>query len=622
MPQALVFLTIFYRIAKQSIKQDKIMANTNIDVNKQSVVDFLKSGKEHPFVIPEYQRPYAWGDDEITTLFDDLWDFSIERTKQGGAKTYFLGSIVSFENENEEREIIDGQQRITSLFLLLRAVYSKLENEENKSDEVLNFISKINPALWLENELTGKVDKSKILLRSDVATDQGNEILRSILEKGETQKGAKDNYSKNYNRFVELYAQKAADNTFHMFQFINALLNYSILLPITADNQDTALTIFSTLNNRGLPLSDADIFKSIIYKQLDVQEKKEFATMWKELEADAANYGETIQSLFYYQMFIMRAKEDDEKTTTPGVRKYFMAKDKHRLNVHVLAELEDNLKLWKVVKGHEVLDGENWSKNFNILKILDCLSSYTNEFWKYPVLIFYKTHKDKPEFENVFEKFLGKLCALLITRYLEAPSISAVKGDIMKLNAQITKSITPSFPAGFKNKIENAATNQYFISPHRNLVRMLLKVLAYDNAEQKELLPDKWEIEHIFPQKWDTSYFTISEEEANTKLEQLGNKIPLEKPINIKASNNYFAKKKVQYLSSKIAIAHDLGKSPSDSWLIDDIEKRNEQLSIQLTRIIDNWISNYNSLADAPKKPAPTAEQAEMIRQLKEAGLI
>ena len=55
-----------------------------------------------------------------------------------------------------------------------------------------------------------------------------------------------------------------------VYQFIYALLNQAILLPITADTQDTALTIFSTLNDRGLPLSDADIFKAKIYNQLSV----------------------------------------------------------------------------------------------------------------------------------------------------------------------------------------------------------------------------------------------------------------------------------------------------------------------------------------------------------------
>lgn len=598
------------------------MAN-NIEVNKQSVVDLLRSGKKHPFVIPEYQRPYAWGDDEITTLFDDLWEFSIERTKPGGPETYFLGSIVSFENANGEKEIIDGQQRITSLFLLLRAVYSKLEKEENKTAEVLNFITKIKPALWMEDELTGQVDKSKILLRSDVATDHGNEILRSILEKGETLKGAKDNYSHNYNKFIELYEQKAVDNGLHMFQFINALLNYAILLPITADNQDTALTIFSTLNNRGLPLSDADIFKSIIYKQLDAQGKKDFALKWKELESEAATYGESIQSLFYYQMFVMRAEDGDDNSTTPGVRKYFMEKGKNRLTVQVLDQLEENLNLWKVVKGREELPDEAWSSNFDILKLLDCLSSYTNEYWKYPVLIFYKKHKHNPQFEVLFEKFLGKLCAMLMTRYLEYPSVAAVKVEVLKLNAQIVRSITPTFAAGFKSEIDDPHANPFFINPHRNLVRMLLKVIAYSNPNQRALLPEKWEIEHIFPQKWDTSFFDISAEDAAVKLEQLGNKLPLEKPMNIRASNNYFARKKAQYQASSIAIVKDLALASTDNWTLADIDARNAQLSSLLSKIIDRWITDFVQVnAPEPSKPVPTAEQAEMIRQLKAAGLI
>ena len=143
------------------------MATANINVNKQNVLQLLTSGQEIPFVIPEYQRPYSWSDDEIITLFEDLWEFSIERTHSDGAKNYFLGCVVSYE-ENGERQIIDGQQRITSLFLLLRAVFSMLEKEDNKTDEVNNFIQKIKPALWKENEMTGKEDRSKILLRSEV----------------------------------------------------------------------------------------------------------------------------------------------------------------------------------------------------------------------------------------------------------------------------------------------------------------------------------------------------------------------------------------------------------------------------------------------------------------------
>lgn len=598
------------------------MATTNIDVNKQNVVDLLKSGKDHPFIIPEYQRPYAWSDDEIITLFDDLWEFSIERTTSESSKTYFLGSIVSFENDQGEKEIIDGQQRITSLFLLLRAVYTKLESEENKTKEINNFISKIQPALWLEDELTGEVDKTKTLLRSEVATDQGNEILRRILETCQTEKDAKDNYSHNFNKFVELYENKAVDNAMHMFQFINALLNYSILLPISADNQDTALTIFSTLNNRGLPLSDADIFKSLIYKKLTAGEKKSFAHKWKELEAEASKHGETIQSLFNYHMFYLRACDGDVKTTTSGVRKYFTEKGKNRLKPEIIDTLADSLNLWKVIRSGEILANESWSENKDILKVLDILVAYNNEFWKYPTIIYYNQHKDDPEFEGLFLKFLRKLCVLLVTRYLESPSISAVKGTVLKLNAAIIKTPEPEFVAGFKADTSEEDAMSLIVTPPRTMVRMLLKILAYDNQNQSELLPDKWEIEHIFPQKWDTSFFTLDSDETNKTLEHIGNKIPLEKPMNIRASNNYFDRKKEQYSKSAIAITQDFGKSNRVNWIPTDIKLRDKEITDQLTSLFAKWVDEYEPTPVPGVKPVPTPEQLEQIRQLRELGFI
>lgn len=606
------------------------MATANINVNKQNVLQLLTSGQEIPFVIPEYQRPYSWSDDEIITLFEDLWEFSIERTHSDGAKNYFLGCVVSYE-ENGERQIIDGQQRITSLFLLLRAVFSMLEKEENKTDEVNNFIQKIKPALWKENEMTGKEDRSKILLRSEVVTDSGNLILRNILESGEADKNAKDNYSKNHNKFKELYIQKSQSSPNQIYHFVLALLNYSILLPITADDQETALTIFNTLNNRGLPLSDADIFKSYIYKKLDDTGKKAFINKWKKLETDAEKVNESIQSLFYYNMFYMRAKEKDDKSTTPGVRKYYLDKNKNRLTPEVIDDLTVNLQLWKVINGREAADGEEWSQNMDIRKILDCLSSYTNEFWKYPVSIFFMEHKDKTNFEEIFLKFLRKLYVMLLTRYLEVPTINAVKVDILKLNVQIINNSHPEFYAGFEEKkledeyavnAEKARTDKLIIAPHKNMVRMLLKVLAYQEDTQTDLLPGYWEIEHIFPQTWDSKYYTLNEEEANEKLEHLGNKLPLEKKLNISASNNYFAKKKDRYKDSKIAIIKKLGDSTLDEWNLTNIDTNDTKVCEIIKDLLKAWVDEYEGKEDSPKTPEATPEELAMIKMLKEKGLI
>lgn len=599
------------------------MATANIDVNKQTVLELLESGQKIPFVIPEYQRPYSWSDDEITTLFDDLWEFSIERTHTENAN-YFLGCIVSYE-EKGERQIIDGQQRITSLFLLLRAVFSMLEKEENKTREVQHFITKIKPALWKQNEMTGEEDRNKILLRSEVVSDYGNKILRNILETGEADIKNKDNYSKNYNKFIELYSEKSKSSPNQIYHFVLALLNYSILLPIIADNQETALTIFNTLNNRGLPLSDADIFKSYIYKKLDNIGKQSFIQKWKKLEEDSERINESIQSLFYYHMFYLRAKEKDEKTTTPGVRKYYLDKNHDRLSVDVIDKLAENLHLWEVINSREPLDSEPWSQNMDICKILDCLSSYTNEFWKYPVSIFYMEHRDKEGFEAMFLKFLRKLYVMLLTRYLESPTINAVKSDILKLDVKIINDIHPDFYAGFEEKkfddeyaksAEKTRTDNLIIAPHKNVVRMILKLLAYEEKSQKELLPTYWEIEHIFPQTWDSKYYTLDIKEANEKLEHIGNKLPLEKKLNISASNNYFIRKKDRYKQSLISISNKLGNSTLEEWKFDDISSRDHEICSQVKNLFKQWVEDY----DNPKQEL-TEEQLEMIEKLRDQGV-
>ncbi|WP_251937750.1 DUF262 domain-containing protein [Streptococcus sp. Marseille-Q0941] len=554
---------------------------TTIEVNKQTVKELLGSGKNKKFAIPEYQRPYAWTTDQIQTLFDDLVEYTSGEEKDS---TYFLGTIVAYENDENEQEIIDGQQRITSLFLLLRALYSKLSSM-SETLQSKNFMRQIEAAMWEQDELTAEVDFEKVLIVSRVVGEEENNIFTNILVTGETEKGRKDTYSENYKLFVELIEDYASKEPELFYWFIQNVLNRAILLPITADSQDTALTIFSTLNDRGLALSDADIFKAKIYNYIDNSQKKDFIEEWKLIDESASNANESIQKLFYYYMFYLRAKENDRNTTTPGIRKYYSQNQFEKLyQSDLLTNLRLLVGLWTVINNRIVVEGENWSENKEILKVLDSLSSYPNEFWKYPVVIYYLRYKNSENFESDFLNFLRNLFAVLSARYVVTPTINAVKRSILNLNASVYQSKTPKFDFSlvdeeeFKEKVKNA---------HRNTVRMLLKVLAYQ--KQEELLPEKWEIEHILPQKWQNSFFPDnSEREVRDLIEHIGNKIPFEKKLNIIASNGYFAKKKESYQKSSITLVQDLAKDKSD-WKLDEIRERDIRIADELINLLSSW---------------------------------
>lgn len=595
---------------------------TTIQVHKKTVSELLESGKSKLFVIPEYQRPYAWTEEEVETLFEDLWEFAVTTGGTERESSYFLGSVVSYENNNEQ-EIIDGQQRITSLFLLLRTIYTKLTSTppSERTPEAENFIRKIEPTIWKTNKLTGTVDYSGILLTSRVINNEGNEILRKILETGKADENAKDNYSKNYRHLQKLLDKHSTENPLMVYEFIYALLNQAILLPITADSQDTALTIFSTLNNRGLPLSDADIFKAKIYNHLEKDEKKDFIECWKDLDEQANSANESIQQLFYYNMFYLRALEGDIKTTTPGVRKYYLDSNSKRLyKPEILDNLFIILNLWKVVNKREKIENEAWSKNPKIRQSLDILSSYPNEFWKYPVVVYYVCHRKKEDFEVKFGLFLNKLIRELLTKYLLIPTINAVKQDILKLNFAIVASDTPTFD--FKN-IDASQLETHIHSPNRNVLRMLLKIYAYEN--QDILLPEHWEIEHIFPRKWQTNYFpddSIPESVIREKIEHIGNKTPFEKKLNIVAGNGYFGKKKKEYAKSEIAVTKAIGTSTEiTDWNMESITKRDIRVSDTIISILKKWnnayLNQYEQFVNEPSK-----EDRERIKKYKENGWI
>ena len=580
---------------------------TTIEVNKSSIKELLMTGTKEKFLIPEYQRPYAWTDDQVLTLFEDL----VEYTNNQNESSYFLGCIVSFSNENKEQEIIDGQQRITTLFLLLRAIHRKLQKMSD-SKEKDNFIRQIEPAIWKIDELTSVADYSSVLIESKVLEVEYNQILENILKTGEVEDKSKDRYSLNYKLLIKLLDEYANNEPLNFYRLTNNVLNKTIVLPIKADTQETALTIFSTLNDRGLPLSDADIFKAKIYNKLNEENKAKFVVEWKNLTLRSETAAESIQKLFYYYMFYLRAMDNDKKTTTPGLRKYFAEDSFSRLfEDNLVQNLRDILEFWEVVNCREAKESK-WTTNFSILSILDILSSYPNEFWKYPVIIYYLENKNSENFEELFLTFLRKLFVNLFKVYIVSPTINSVKTSILNLNSSILHDEVLNFE--FRNVTEDELKNG-IKHLHRNAVRMLLKLLAYNTEEQNELLPYNWEIEHILPLKWQPSYFNSNEDEVNELIETIGNKIPFEKRLNIIASNGYFSKKQEQYVKSNIAIAKAMSNSNIKDWKLEEIRERN-------IRIIDEVIDTFNSWdSSVSDNNVLSNEEIEAIKLIKNKGL-
>jgi hypothetical protein len=547
----------------------------DLHVSKKNLSKLFSEMQGRKFIIPDFQRPYKWNIEKCETLWNDIENFALTEAKEGN--DYFLGTIVTYINEAKNQEIIDGQQRLTSFFLLLRAFYKKLE-DMHEDDHVVGLKNQLAPCLWDTDKFSGKVtDKTRIHIESLVATEDDNDAFHRILELGVTNASAFDNYSVNYRYFKKKCDEYAETNPMQWKELCVCILKQCIILPIECDTPETALTIFSTLNDRGMPLADSDIFKAKLYRQQPQELKREFTDTWKELTSICKSAHITIDDVFRYYTHVLRARLG-EKGKEVGLRRFYAGTDGQYERLKVDGLMDDIMALanfWLCINTDMEPDEEDgFMLSIEAYKYLHCLSCYPNEFWKYATSVFYLKNKGSENFEADFEAFLKKLVAFLFAKFVDTPSINAIKDDIYSacVSIQTKNELAVSYTLHeewFSQKMNEHGSSR--------ISRALLLLDAYLHPLQEALIPSTFDIEHIFPKRWqDTNYNGWSIEDARLYLDRFGNKIALEKKLNIQAGNGYFGVKKLRYTDSKIAAVSVLTNYPKNDWVKEDIEEREE----------------------------------------------
>ena len=212
------------------------MANKTLPLKEMSIAE-IYNGEKATYEIPIYQRNYAWGKDEISTLIQDVYD-SCNNHKS----TYFIGTLVSFHRGNQIYEVIDGQQRLTTIYLVLHALEISIKNKlsyraRKKSNDTIHSI----PQFAVEDKDLGIVNGIKF---SQEAID---EIVPG------------DNLSKFKNYF---------QNHVHIIRY---------LVPKDVDLNH----YFEVMNSRGEQLEKHEIIKARLIEQLDADDKSKFNRLWE-----------------------------------------------------------------------------------------------------------------------------------------------------------------------------------------------------------------------------------------------------------------------------------------------------------------------------------------------------
>lgn len=524
------------------------MSKLNID---QKSVRALFSEKKADFLIPDYQRPYAWGEKECQTLWDDLFLFAFPDNDcdkfNSESDEYFLGPIVTFKNDAGKMEIIDGQQRLTTLMLLLRAFYDKYGSMKN--DKAVKTSKFIEQCIWKTDEF-GDPDKTALKIDSEVATDKEKDEFLDILKTGIVTDKEKSSYANNYRFFQQKIVEFL--NTYpDWFSFFPIrIMNNCILLPIEAESQDTALRIFSTLNDRGKPLSDADIFKAQFYKYYSAKgEKETFIQKWKDLEVlcDSIFHpttGTPMDEVFTRYMYYERAKQGIKSSTTEALRKFYERNAYSLLkNDQTFENLIDLADFWNDVQNQSV---ERFSDR--ILRRLFVLNYAPNGMWTYFVSVYYMANRDSKGMleDNEFYEFLNKITAFIWAYAVTNPGVNALRTPVFAEMINIVNGQPVTFNEFLfhTQQLQNAFTN-YTFSNNRAITKSMLTWWAFQDPGQELLsLENVLEIEHIYARNRHEKEHTLSNPRH---VEALGNKALLEKRINIRASDYRFSDKVKYY---------------------------------------------------------------------------
>lgn len=541
------------------------MSKLNID---QQTIKELFTNKKADFLIPDYQRPYAWDENECQTLWDDIFAFAFPNDNYSEFDSendeYFLGPIVTFKNDDNKQEIIDGQQRLTTLMLLLRAFYSYFGNMQDENSK--KTAEAIGKCIWKTDEF-GTANKNKLKIDSEVSTDDDKEQFLSILKSGEVEASQKSKYAQNYRFFLDKIEEFLKKYPTYFAYLPNRIMNNCILLPIEAESQDTALRIFSTLNDRGKPLSDTDIFKAQFYKYYsDKGQKEEFIRRWRDLEAICEEIfssatGSPMDELFTRYMYFERAKQGNKNTTTEALRKFY-ERDKYKLlkNDQILDNLESLALFWKKVE----LQDDSFSED--VLKLLSVLHYAPNGMWTYLLSVYYMANKNEAdELDNeALIVFLNKITAFVWAYAVIRPGVNALRSPAYPEMINIVNGNSVEFEdyKFEKHVVKNAFENSVFTNG-RPITKSMLAWWCYQDKDQKLIPIDTvLEIEHIFSRKRQDNEKTLKDKNS---LESLGNKALLEKTINIRASDYRFEDKKKYYMG----YVTDSGKNKPATGIIE-----------------------------------------------------
>ena len=549
--------------------------------------DFIGTNKVL-FRIPVYQRNYDWSESNCNRLLDDIYGIM-----QSGDK-HFLGTIVFMAAKSggfalQEYIIIDGQQRLTTLMLILKALSVVAESV---GDDCYHEIEE----QYLHNKYCDEEFKVKLKpIKSD--NNQFLLLLEDKIDEMDEDTHIYHNFMLCKERF-ERWAEKGINPS----QVLDALTKLEIVEIVLTKGEDDPQVIFESINSTGLELSNADLIRNYLLMNADDQEKL-YENYWLYIEKTLRNKMDysNLDAFFMQYIVYKTSKPVNSRQLYNSFVKLF--KDSGYSQESILKEL----RYYAEIFGAFVYGSAKYSERINrLLYRLRVLNQTTC----YPFLlhVFDDFHQGVID-EATVEKILQFILAYLLRRMVCGVPSNTLRGLFTYLYNRIFKVASNKqkyyetlnkflFTVSSKDVIPSAgeferALQKANIYGNNALCRFLL--LDIENGDGKEILQaENLTIEHIMPQTLSADWSHIRPEEHEEYLHTLGNLSVT--GYNSELSNKSFAEKQDIIRENSKAVILNSDVLDKESWNITTIQARAKRLAgivmtrYKIDRIVDDSI--------------------------------
>ena len=539
--------------------------------------------------VPRFQRDYSWGTDE----WDDLWQDMVGLFSENPEPAHYMGYLVLQSSDNRAFDIIDGQQRMTTLSLLMLAAVSHLKDlaVPNDSND-----PQYRRAEQLRNNYIGYLDPVTLVPRSKLTLNRHNDRfyqnylvpLEHLPQRGLN--ASEHLMRRAFNWFKERIVEHSGEDGESVARFVDGVVDKLFFTVITVADELNAFTVFETLNARGVRLSSTDLLKNYLFSVIsrDGVHEAEIKTMEERWEGivgllGSESFPEFLRVFWNSHNRLVR-KADLFKTIRNAIRDKSQAfalirdMDRHARVYAALRNPEDNS--WRA----DERDSLSQLQMFNVRQPLALLLAAFDRFaeddrtglgrflraiavvsFRYNVICGHPSNEQETMYNRI------------------ACNISA--GDTDNAKAAVAE-LRPVYPEDAKFRAAFAAkvlrtTN----SRNKKVVRFILFQLeAQFSGQSFDFESAKYDIEHVLPENPGDGWEHFDDQQREASTYRLSNMTLLTTKDNRDLGNTNFSEKRPVYQTSQFAITRRLGEN-FDTWNTDKIRSHQDWMAKQATAI-------------------------------------